>query len=200
MGPESFDWQELLARAEKEWEQMERTIRQRVEAKFRERVLSAEEARDLQTMEIPPPVHPNWVRPFFYRPILPVESLFYTQPDVNIRPELLYHSSRPWLARIRRWAGRIIRFFVNIDLLVTRQAHWNNLQAELNDRLVHHTRLLHQLIHHLVTELTRLRLAHDELAHQVEWLSEQLEWYRQRHRVMESWIRQMIDTSSEASQ
>lgn len=186
---EPADWQEIAEQARREWERIEADIRQRVQSKFHQRRLLREEAEDLALMEVPPPIHPDWIRPFFLRPILQTDTLFYTRRDYNIHPDLLFQSPRPWLARLRAVFRRVIRLFLNIDVLVGQQARFNDRQVELNDRLVHHTRLLHELVHRLVAELTRLHLRHQELAHRVQWLEEQVEWYRQRHRVIEGWLR-----------
>jgi hypothetical protein len=183
------DWQEISEQARREWEKIEEDIRRRVQAKFQQRRLLREEAEDLALMEVPPPVHPDWIRPFFFRPILRTDTLFYTQGGYNVHPDMLFQSTRPWLARLRAVFRKVLRFFLNIDALVGQQARFNDLQVELDDRLVHHTRLLHELVHRLVAELTRLNLQHQELAHRVQWLEEQVEWYRQRHRVLESWLR-----------
>ena len=182
------DWEHVLEKARAEWEKIEAEIADRVKSRIAREQLPRDEIEDLRKMEVPEPVDPHWIRPFFYRPILPAERLFFKTMDIHLHPELLIHSSRGWMVRVRRFLQPLLKLMVNLEAVLHRQSVFNEAQAAYDDRLAHHLRLLHQISNQLVAELTKLRLEFHELRHQVELLEEQLEWYKQRHRVVESWL------------
>ncbi len=181
-----MDIESLEKQALEDWKKIERMLRERLEQKIQEGLIDADEIEDLKKMDIPIPVNPNWVRPFFFDPILKPESLFFTRGGYNINPDLLTSSTRPFLGRLRKLLKPLTKLLGNFEAVIHKQAVFNDMQADYNTRLAHHVRLLHELVHRLVTELTKLKLEHDELKFRHTLLEEQLEWYKKRHGVLET--------------
>lgn len=182
------DWESVLEQARKDWEKLDRELQDRIRSGIARKQVPEDELNDIRMMEIPEPVNPHWVRPFYYKPILQAESLFYKKGDVRLHPDLLIQSSRRWMIGLRRRLQPLVKIALNLEAVLHRQSQFNENQIALDDKLAHHIRLLHQTVNQLVTEITKLRLEHEELKRDLTLLGEQVEWYKQRHRVLESWL------------
>lgn len=169
-----------------ELEELEKRIEKQIEEKINKKLFTIQDIKDLQEikMDILPDMHQ--IRPFFLQMILADDSLFFSKKDYNLTPELLWHSSTSsFLSKIRKKLQPFLKIFANFEALIHKQALYNDMQVDFNTKIVHHLRLIHNIINNLVAELTKLKIENEELKYFISSLESQLNFYKEYQRALE---------------
>lgn len=189
------DWFKLNL-PEKELKELEKKIEQSIEKKIQKKQFTQQDIDDLVNMKLDILPEPRQVRPFFLQQILPDDSLFYLNSDYNVNPDLLWHSSTSqFLSKIRRKLQPVVKLFANLEALIHKQAVYNEKQVGFNSTLVHHLRLMHNLINNLTAELTKLKLEHEELKMYAQSLESQLNFYKEYQKTVDAMIKDCTNKS-----
>jgi len=172
---------------EKESKELKEKIEHSLQEKIHKKQFTQQDIDDLAAMKLDILPDPQHIRPFFLKQILPEDSLFYLNNDYNVTPDLLwYSSSSQFLSKIRKKLQPVVKLFANLEALIHKQAVYNEKQVAFNSTLVHHLRLIHNLIHNLTAELTKLKLEHEELKLYAQSLENQLNFYKEYQKTIDS--------------
>jgi hypothetical protein len=173
--------------------ELEEKIERNIKEKINKKQFTLQDIEDLKNMNLEIPPDPRKIRPFFLKEILPNDSLFFHNTDYNLTPELIYHSSTSkFLSKIRKKLQPIVKIFANIEAVIHKQAVYNEKQVEFNTKIIHHIKLMHNIINYLVAELTKLKLEQEELAFYAKSLEHQLNFQKEYQKALDEYIQQFI--------
>lgn len=178
--------------SEEKIKELNKKIKNKIQEKIGKKQFTQQDIEELEKMQLEIPTDPRKIRPFFLQEILTDDSLFFKNYDYNLSPELIWHSSTSkFLSKIRKKLQPLLKLFVNLEAIIHKQAIYNEKQVELNTKIVHHTKLMHNIINYLVTELTRLKLEHDELINYAKSLEQQLNFQKEYQKILDEHIQKL---------
>ncbi|OGF59739.1 MAG: hypothetical protein A2Y62_05135 [Candidatus Fischerbacteria bacterium RBG_13_37_8] len=170
--------------------ELETKIQQQINERISNKQFTQQDIADLENMKLDVLPDPRQIQPFLLKEILPDSSLFYNN-DYNLTPELIWQSSTsPFLSKVRKKLQPIHKLFANLEAVIHKQAMYNEKQVEFNTHIVHHVRLLHNIINYLITELTKLNLEHQQLHYYVNSIESQLNFFKEYQKALDNMLQE----------